>query len=887
MEASASLPDPGQLSASVVDYLDHHFQTYDDFSQAPHLASSLEEECAQIDQNLHDIDSKITEGILKWASHSHQIRSLLQDLTQRIEANLRSEGMKSKTPNTNEKKLVEELPTLAREVARVEKVRIYAETALQLEALVGDLEDAVSSSMTGNSRKLLNSVDSKVAGPQENQLMAVKALKDIEDVLGGVVRSRPQWRCLVTAVDIRVDRAIAALRPLAIADHRALLTTLGWPPSLATTNLGSEDQGENSKMSNPLFEMCGNVKERYSESFLALSTLQSVQLRRKTRQLDQFEQGSDTLAIKMKGAKLKLGLHEALWTVEELVSPIMSRAEYHFSKWTKNPELIFTFGYRISQEFIDTVDNVLQPLMDKARLVGYSAREEWVSAIVSMISTYLAKQVFPDLVMSLVEQEASTQARISWLHLVDLIIAFDRRMQVLLVRSGVAPSHVEDAETLGVSPNILELRMTCMTVFCDRPDWLELWADIELSDAQEKLKDLLEKEKSWVINAKPDLFSGHNSHLTSKSAHGSFVFSTREDYKASLGAESVLSTTWALINRCRTLPDALLRFQFIRTAAAPILAGYQDLLLQRCQEAEALTALADDEAMLKVAISVNSARYCECILQEWCEDIFFLELQLARESEGRETGGDIMAGVDLVRNLENNSDLCGSVFDEEIENFKKFQTDWLAKLIAVILRGFDARCREYVRNKKQWQEKDVDQEVQEVQGGDMPEDIRKVDEIDNQLTNSEVFISAAFVDALDVLQAQLKNLKGALNELDFMELWRSLARGLDQFLFNSMLLSNARFSKHGVCQLKADVHALFQIFKPFCARPAGFFPNLSDSLRLLLMPPSDVNHLQNIVSSSSSAMKDDKDETKLKRLRQYGIRKISAGSAEKILRQRI
>lgn len=889
MDISESLPDPSKLSASALDYLNRHFQTYDDFAKAPELASSLESECLEVKSNLNKIDSKITAAVLQWASYSHEIRSSLQDLGHTIESNLSPEGIGSKTSSKNEQILVEELPQLAREVANVEKVRIYAETAIQLEALVGDLEDAVSGAMAGNSRKyssrkLLNLSDSEiVAGPREKQLMAVKALKDIEDVLDGIVKSRPQWKRLLTAVDIRVDRAIAALRPLAIADHRTLLSTLGWPPSLAATNLGSDNQGKNIKMSNPLFEMQGNVKERYSESFLALSMLQSVQLRRRMRQLNQFEQGSDNSVVKRKSAKLKLSLHEALWTIEELVSPIMSRAEHHFAKWTANPELIFAFGYRVSEEFIDTIDNVLQPLLDKARLVGYSAREEWVSATVSMIMTYLAKQIFPDLVTSLVEQEASAQARSSWLHLVDLIIAFDRRMQAVVVRSGLTHSRVEDTETLGISSNILELRMSCMTVFCDRPDWLELWADIELKDAQEKLKSVLETERSWGINAKPNLLSDLNSQLTNGSTHGPFALTTWEDYKAPPGAASVISTTWAVVNRCRTLPDILLRFQFIRTAAAPILVGYLDLLLQRCQEAEALTALADDEAMLKVAISINAARYCECILQEWCEDIFFLEIQLARESEVRETV-DITVGVDSIRNIESSSNLCGSIFDEEIENLKKFQRDWLGKLIAVILRGFDARCREYVRNKKQWKEKFVKRELQSM---DMSEEILKVDEIGTQFVNSEVSISVAFVEALDVLHTQLINLKGALNEVDFMELWRSLASSLDQLLFTNIPSSNITFSSHGASQFKVDVHALFQVFKPFCARPAGFFPYLSDSLRLLLMPPADVELLRHFLSAPSSAVKDGNDGTKLKHLRQYGIRKISAGNAEKILRHRI
>ncbi|MCD7455446.1 hypothetical protein HAX54_028133 [Datura stramonium] len=37
-----------------------------------------------------------------------------------------------------------------------------------------------------------------------------------------------------------------------------------------------------------------------------------------------------------------------------------------------------------------------------------------------------------------------------------------------------------------------------------------------------------------------------------------------------------------------------------------------------CQEVEGLTALTDDDALMKVAKSVNAARYFESILKEWC-----------------------------------------------------------------------------------------------------------------------------------------------------------------------------------------------------------------------------------------------------------------------------
>ncbi|KAI4336016.1 hypothetical protein L6164_014595 [Bauhinia variegata] len=52
-----------------------------------------------------------------------------------------------------------------------------------------------------------------------------------EELLTSITRKHPHWKHLVSAVDHRVDRALANLRPYAIAYHRALLSSLlGWPP---------------------------------------------------------------------------------------------------------------------------------------------------------------------------------------------------------------------------------------------------------------------------------------------------------------------------------------------------------------------------------------------------------------------------------------------------------------------------------------------------------------------------------------------------------------------------------------------------------------------------------------------------------------------------------
>ena len=92
------------------------------------------------------------------------------------------------------------------------------------------------------------------------------------------------------------------------------------------------------------------------------------------------------------------------------------------------------------KDYVDSMDELLQPLVDEAKLVGYSCRREWISTMVSSLTTYLAKEIFPSY-SSQVDEERVTgiqsSAIVSWLHLIDLMIAFDKRIKSLVDHSGI------------------------------------------------------------------------------------------------------------------------------------------------------------------------------------------------------------------------------------------------------------------------------------------------------------------------------------------------------------------------------------------------------------------------------------------------------------------
>lgn len=786
MDAIKPLPQVSSFSASVFTFLDDRFRDAADLSQSPGLVSELETEISELNQRLAELNRQLGSGLASYASFSDRIGGLLTGVNARL-ADLSSSTSASdggKEEGRTEDVAGEELPSLAKEVAQVESVRAYAETALKLDTLVGDIEDAVMSSLNKNLRT------SRSSGFEEVRLHAIKTLQKTEEILSLVARRHPRWGRLVSAVDHRVDRALAMLRPQAIADYRALLTSLGWPPQLSNLTSSSLDS-KSDDVQNPLFNMEGNLKSQYCGNFHALCSLQGLQLQRKSRQLGSHK-GENVL------------FHQPLWAIEELVNPLTVASQRHFAKWSEKPEFIFALVYKITRDYVDSMDELLQPLVDKAKLAGYSCREEWVSAMVSSLSLYLVKEIFPTYVGQLNEPDLSSEAKVSWLHLIDLMISFDKRVQSLVSQSGIL-SLQEDGNLL---------RISSLSVFCDRPDWLDIWAEIELDERLVKLKAEMDNDRNWTVKVQDELISTSNV------------------YRPPIVSSILLQHLSSIIERSKSVPAIYLRARFLRLAASPTIQKFLDSLLLRCQEAEGLTALTENNDLIKVSNSINAGHYIESVLEEWCEDVFFLEMGTGQDSSQEAPG------------LENFTEPSEGIFGEEFEKLEKFRQEWINKLSVVVLRGFDARTREYIKNRKQWQEK----------------------------RDKEWTVSRALVGALDYLQGKTSIIEENLNKADFTAMWRSLASEIDKLFFNSILMANLKFSDDGVERFREDMEVLYGVFRAWCVRPEGFFPKLSEGLTLLKMKEKQV--------------KDGLSRGE-KWLRENGVRHLNEAEAKKIAKSRV
>ncbi|CAA7053338.1 unnamed protein product [Microthlaspi erraticum] len=740
------LPNPTDLPVLALGFLDGDFEDLRDLLLcSTNLTSHLKHDSSHLNDRLLHLRTDLTKHAVSWISTSLTAKVSLDDLKLSL-LSLSESGTDALGNQTNQ-----ELHQLVEELCRIQNTQRYFVTALKLESLVGDLEDSVFHPISNRKGSMLQDLAFK----QNRSNHAIKTMNEIEEILGDVTRHHSQWRHLVDSVDSRVDKSLSILRPQIIADHRAFLSSLGWPPKLATSKV---DNGEVASIPNPLLLMQEDQKEAYSQSFLLLCGLQKLNTMKEQRK--HTPKGNDDSV--------------GLWATDELVIPVASRLEYHFMKWAEQPEFIFELVYKVTRDFADGIDDTLQPLIDRARLVSCSAKEAWVSAMVQMLSCFLEKKVFPGLVETFKkEKQMKPEVVSSWFHLVDQMVTFDKRMQ----------SFVDSDIFLGSSVAFSQ-GMSVMGLFCKKPEWLKTWGKIELKDAYRKLKEDIKNEKAWLV------VDSERSRLGDES-NSRFVLSTREDYKAPFVAESFLSRTWTLIEHGLSLPEILPRIQFVRATATKFLWYVFKILLLEFGKIDFSEDNSFEDTLKQACGPINAARFLESKLREWCDDVVLVEMWAAETSV-------------IVDRKPEASSCHGCFFGEELKGLVELETNWLMEIITACLHQFDNLCSDHFNdNVVSWEEED------DIAG------------------SSDVTVSQGVAEALDSLRRHLCVLQLNMNPKDFLDLWRNLAQGLDHYVsckFFSGVVLRKRF--------KVDAEALLMVFQPYCVRPAAFFPHVREILRL-------------------------------------------------------
>ncbi|KAK8947917.1 hypothetical protein KSP40_PGU008079 [Platanthera guangdongensis] len=125
-EGVARLPRPSNVSPPLLHFLNDQFQSPDHLSKSPDVELELRSRCSDLEASVSDLSVRLSAGFALYAAHSRNVGSLVGGVISTLE-DLRSLiGSSSRDGDESDKILGEELPALAREVARVETVRAFA-----------------------------------------------------------------------------------------------------------------------------------------------------------------------------------------------------------------------------------------------------------------------------------------------------------------------------------------------------------------------------------------------------------------------------------------------------------------------------------------------------------------------------------------------------------------------------------------------------------------------------------------------------------------------------------------------------------------------------------------------------------------------------------------
>eukprot|EP00850_Spirogloea_muscicola_P005744 SM000026S08993 [mRNA] locus=s26:990072:995158:+ [translate_table: standard] len=543
-----------------------------------------------------------------------------------------------------------------------------------------------------------------------------------------------------------------------------------------------------------------------------------------------------------------------MWCMEAMARPLGKSAEHHFSQWLQQPEFVFALAFKLAREHAKVLEDVLQRGLDSAD-VRRSVWEEWTKAVAGLAANHLRNTALPLLAKMLEADESSIAAAAgpspaaTWLHTVDHTLRFDRSMAAF----GDLTARETSAEVQegGANPR---WEGNALDVFAERKEWLQIWTRLELEDALQKLIKVLGNEESWQL---ADTLLG--AEELAKEAGRSAV-----EFKPPVGAHSLVSLMRATTNRCATLSSREKRLAFVRDSVAPLADRYLQELLVQSQEAEGLTALATNHGLYKVARCLNAARYVAEYLQEWSEEVPMAELLHSFADDGQE--GDAPSDSDEK-----------SVFQEELEDLMSFADEWTGKIVSAIIRAFGARCTEYVQDKKRWREENTAQSLQRSAEGPL-------------------LPSQRLLEAVLEMEGKLDALSRVMDEFIFVDTWRRIAAGLDQYLMNKLVLGGASFSELGAKQVIADAEVLFSVFQKFTAKPASFFRNLRDTCNLLRLPTEEASAALLMITSAedlpqhsnpSDALLAEVGHNVVRMLKEHGVTRMLPSMAGDILKRRL
>ncbi|KAL6054343.1 RAD50-interacting protein 1, variant 2 [Balamuthia mandrillaris] len=471
---------------------------------------------------------------------------------------------------------------------------------------------------------------------------------------------------------------------------------------------------------------------------------------------------------------------ESLWAISLLLQPLATRFRYHFmGKRATNrldkPQWFLTDVREVIRLNLPFMHKEIQPLLDQHSLSFYDATIELQKGMIACICNKLET----DLPRLLKDENLFCHTINETL---DFQSALHKQFDYPLTTSSENSSN----------PSAPLRYPSCIDAFTSDDSVFHAWRQIELKFAMKHMESILHHEEAWTSLSPL-------SEQDPLSSSSELLVITRF-------ADAFISLLNSVTERYRMLPDMSHRLYFLHQIQIPLL---QSCLTQMRYifAAEFSSCQYYDPSrwdFCKYSMLLNTSFYCDNVLADWSEQLFFIELHCEdQRTEAKQK--EKTSGMDVE----------STVFDASREGFKRLKKDMLAKLSSLLLHSFEQHSQQYF-SKRIWRGSE-----------DHSQQLRTS-------TTTKEHISVELCEALALLRRNLRELRLFLSSPLFEKVWRRVCNLLHVYIYREVLLEERRlhFERTAALQFRDDMKALFQLFSEFTSRPENHFK------RFVPSPPS-------------------------------------------------
>ncbi|KAJ5721722.1 uncharacterized protein N7483_009656 [Penicillium malachiteum] len=552
-----------------------------------------------------------------------------------------------------------------------------------------------------------------------------------------------------------------------------------------------------------------------------------------------------------------------LFPLEVMVHPLDLRFKYHFSgdKPTNRldkPEYFLSHIVDLVNQFGGFFESYFQPILDdKAQSAGPSLEWNYYNALHAFINAILP--MLRQKIDSFLPQIADYPQLLS--HFIHQLMSFDNDLRETW---NYLPDPYSDGNWKGMTWEVLS-----------KQGWYDRWLQVEKDFALARYKDIIDTADGGQID-----YDGVEPTAT----------------KPTIAAIRVNDLLETITERYQPLSSFSQKLRFLIDIQITIFDQFHERLHSALEAYLAMTSTlgrtvqgADGQASVEEFF--GSAEYLEKKMEDWSNDIFFVELWSELQERVRQGGRNVAGSMSLAEvasrtspavnnngasNAQDSSE--GALFDETASAYRRLRLRSESIIISTLNSNITAALKPYSRVAT-WASLSVPSAGS---------------------ASSPLSLSSDLAHAMRTLSSQLTFISKVLGIAPLRRVSRQLLLTIQTYIWDNVLTRN-NFSAAGATQLASDVEQLYSMVDTtlgVAGHVGGsllILNKLNEGLRLLNLSPSvdDSNEIAGKEDSSLPGLwnveqrlfKDNESARAV--LAELNIEKLTAAEARSVLERRV